>query len=143
MIELPHSMIEMAGGVVTVMSALYLLGLAAVAWFAPQHAARFLLGFAGSARVHFFELLLRLIVGGGFLYYAPHMLFSQLFVILGWVLIITTAGLCLVPWRWHQRFAQRTVPHAIGYLKLIGIASLAFGVFIVLAVFCGPSVGTI
>jgi len=118
---------------------LYFVGLAAVSLLAPARAGEFLMGFAGSAFAHYLELLIRFVVGGAFVLHAPRMLFTSVFVLFGWVLIITTAGLLAVPWRWHRRFAQWSVPYALRSLKLVAIASLAFGIFVLAAVLGGTA----
>lgn len=122
---------------VVVLAGLYLCALAAVSLFAPSRASRFLLGFATSQRLHFVELLIRIIVGGAFVIYAPSMSIPGVFGLFGWLLVVTTACLILLPWKWHQRFAQHTVPRAIGFLPFIGLCSLALGVFILVAVING------
>jgi uncharacterized protein YjeT (DUF2065 family) len=96
-------------------------------------AARFLLAHGSSRSVHYLELSLRLVLGGGFVLGAPNLLFPDAFAVFGWVLLITTAGLLTVPWQWHRRFAQRSVPQALRYLALLGIASLALGSFVLFA----------
>ena len=96
-----------------------------------------LLGFAGSPRAHYTELLIRSVVGGSFVVYAPRMLLPTTFRLFGWVLLVTTGVLLLLPWRWHHRFAQLVVPQAIRYITLIGWCSLALGVLILAAVFWG------
>ena len=92
-----------------VLAGIYFLGLAALVFIAPVQARRFLLGFAGSANVHYFELLIRLAVGGAFVLRAPLMMFPQVFSLVGWVLLITSGCLLALPWRWHRRFAQQAV----------------------------------
>jgi hypothetical protein len=109
------------------------LGLLALA--APAHACRFLLGFAASPLLHYGESAIRGVVGAGFLLHAPTMRFPLLFTTVGWVLLLTTAGLLLVPWRWHRRFAERSVPAALRYLPFIGIASLLLGGLVFLGLF--------
>lgn len=64
---------------------------------------------------------------------------SRLF---GWVLITTSIGLALVPWQLHQRFASWSVPRATRYLPLIGAASLAAGVGVIVALRT-PPIGTL
>src|SRR3990167_6183103 len=126
-------MLSILALIVVVLAGFYLVALAAVALFAPVRAAGFLLGFVGSATLHYLELLLRLVVGGAFLLHAPYLPFPGIFTVVGWVLILTTAGLALVPWQWHRRFAQKTVPHAVRNLKLIAVSSLAAGGFVLAA----------
>lgn len=81
--------------------------------------------------------MLRLIAGVAILLYAPHMLFSNFFVIFGWILVVTTVGLFAVPWQWHQRFAQWGVPYATRNLRLVVGASFVFGGFVIAAVIFG------
>ncbi|HET9031879.1 MAG TPA: hypothetical protein VFN25_03130 [Dokdonella sp.] len=78
---------------------LYLCALAAACLFAPAHARRFLLGFAQSRRVHFTELLVRIVVGGSLVTHAPRMLASEIFVVIGWILLATSPLLLVLPWR--------------------------------------------
>lgn len=128
------SMIPMA---IIILSGLYLLWLAALSFAAPARAARFLDGFAGSARAHYLELAIRIVVGASFLMYAPQMQHPHLFRIFGWVLVITTLPLLLVPWRWHQRIAKKAVPYATAHLRLFGLGSGLFGGFVLASVMFG------
>lgn len=132
-------MLEALALVVIVAAALYLLVLGVSAVFAPARASRFLLGFAATRRVHFSELLIRLLVGGSLLISAKRLFAAELFEILGWALVITSVCLFVIPWRLHRRFAQTAVPRAIRYITLIGLSSLAFGGFILMAVAIGNS----
>ena len=124
---------------VVVLVGLYLVVLATVSLFFPAQANRFLLGFAGSASTHYIELFVRTVVGGAFVLHAPRMLFPYVFAVLGWVLLVTTAGLLLVPWQWHRRFAQQAVPRATRHLKLIGLCSLVFGGLVLVAAIAGSA----
>ncbi len=117
-----------------VLTGLYLICLAVVSLIAPARASQFLMGFADSAFAHYLELLLRLVVGAAFLQYAPEMAFSAAFTGFGWVLILTTLCLFAIPWQWHRRFAQKTVPQAVRNLNLIAVAALAAGSAVLLAV---------
>lgn len=119
----------------------YLVGLAAVAFAAPERARRFLAGFAGSARVHFLELALRLATGAALVAYAPQMQFSQVFGGIGWFLVGSALVLGAVPWRWHRRFAAWSVPIATRHMALLGLGSLVGGVTLLGAVLWGPGLG--
>jgi uncharacterized protein YjeT (DUF2065 family) len=118
---------------IVLMAGTYLVGLGAMAFLAPARAASFLLGFATSARAHFIELALRGLVGGALVWHASQMRFGSAFALAGWLLVITTAGLLVVPWRWHRSFAQRAVPHVTGHLRLLGLASLLMGGLVLFA----------
>jgi len=111
----------------------YLVCLGGATFVAPAPATRFLLGMAGSAGAHYLELGIRLLAGGAFLRHAPEMRFSDAFTVFGWVLLLTTAGLLMIPWRAHRQFAERMVPQVVPHLQLLGLASAAFGILILLA----------
>jgi uncharacterized protein YjeT (DUF2065 family) len=130
--------------IVVLVCGLYLIGLGVLALLRPQRASKFLLGHAGSAGRHYLELLLRLIVGAAFLRCAPYLPLPDLFAAFGWLLIITTLGLCLIPWRWHQRFAQQAVPRALRHLRLLALVCLLAGVVVLVALAYpafGPTAG--
>lgn len=130
-------MTELLAAAVVAIVGLYFVGLGVVSLSAPAVASRFLLRHAHTAFAHYLELLIRLLVGSALLVRAPSMRYSDLFVAFGWILVITTTGLAVIPWRWHQRFAERFVPRAIRHLKLIAIVSLGLGCFILAATVLG------
>ena len=130
-------MIHMLSAAVVLLAGLYLVVLGLSSFITPTLAARFLLSHAGSAAAHYAELLVRLFAGGAFLLAAQNMQFPAVFAAVGWVLLITTAGLLLVPWQWHRRFAQQYVPQAVRHIKLLGAASLVFGSFVLWALLRG------
>ncbi|MEG3193053.1 hypothetical protein [Lysobacter sp. D1-1-M9] len=132
-------MIEALALTVVVLTGLYFIALAVVSLFCPAQANRFLLGFAGSALAHYTELFLRFMVGAALVLHAPRMLLPGAFTVFGWVLLVTTACLLLVPWRWHHRFAQQAVPRATRHITLVGLASLAIGGFTLAAVIRGSA----
>jgi uncharacterized protein YjeT (DUF2065 family) len=131
-------MADLLVSVPVLFAGVYLVALAAVALISPERAKRFLSSFASSAPAHFFELFVRLIVGAALVLYAPQMKFAGLFVVLGWVIVGSTIGLSAIPWRWHRRFAEWSVPHATRNMRLFAIGSLAVGVFVVLSIVLGP-----
>lgn len=130
-------MLEVLALTLVVLTGIYFCALAVAALLVPAKASRFLLGFASSPRVHYIELSIRFLVGVALVIYAPRMSASGAFSLFGWVLLITTTCLLLLPWRWHHWFAQQAVPRAISYIKVIGICSLALGGFILAAVILG------
>lgn len=128
-------MILIVGYGVVLVAALYLIALGGGALVQPERTKRFLGGVAGSARIHFTELALRVLIGGALVLSAPHLAFRQALTIFGWVLIGSSLVLALVPWRLHHRFAAWSVPQATRHMPLIGIASIAGGLFLLGAVF--------
>lgn len=132
-------MIQILALAVVVLAGLYFVALAVASLLMPARANRFLLGFADSARKHYAELFVRLVVGSAFVHHAPRMLFADAFAFFGWVLLATTACLLLVPWRWHHRFAESAVPRATRHITWIGLSSLALGGLILAAVVGGSA----
>ena len=130
-------MINLLASILVLLAAFYLISLAGLLLVSPARGKRFLVGFASSAFTHYFELVIRLIAGVAILLYAPLMLFSCFFVMLGWVLVLTTVGLFAIPWQWHRRFAQWGVPYATRHLRLIAVASFVFGGFVLASVMLG------
>lgn len=131
------SISEVGALAIVALAGAYLLVLGAMSLLAPSRASRFLLGFAGSRTKHYAELFLRFALGAAFVLHAPRMLLSDVFNLFGWVLLVTTACLLLLPWRWHHRFARQAVSRATRHIALIGVASSALGGFILLAVVRG------
>jgi hypothetical protein len=121
------SMIDLLALAVVALTGLYLLALAAGSLLMPAQAQRFLLGFAETAPKHYVELLLRVVVGAAFVQHAPRTEFPDGFVLFGGILLVTSAALLLIPWRWHRQFARTVVPRASRHIALIGLASLAVG----------------
>lgn len=130
-------MIEAVPLAVVAVAALFFVVLGAASLVVPARAGRFLLGFAGSPSRHYAELAARLIVGGAFLLAAPYALWPRAFSMFGWVLVVTTAGLLLIPWRWHHRFARRAVTEALRFLPLVGVASIVLGGLVLWAILRG------
>ena len=117
-------------GIVVAGFGLFLIGLAVMAGIRPALVRRFLLSFAGSARAHYTEMTLRLFAGAALTGFASSMWYPDVFTVFGWVLILTTAGLMLIPWQWHHKFAEWSVPRAIQYLGLFAAVSFSLGLFL-------------
>ena len=107
--------------------AMFFLVLGLAALIRPSSAKRFLLGFATSALKHYAELATRLVVGAAMLLVAPHSAHAPALTAFGWLLIVTTAVMAIVPWRIHRRFAEASVPKALRFLPMIGVSSLVLG----------------
>lgn len=131
------SITETLAGLLVVAAALYCIALAALSIWRPAHAARFLLGFVGSPFKHYAELALRLMVGWAFVTHSPHMALPQVCKGIGWVLLVTTALLLLIPWHWHRAIARRSVPLVVPHIRLLGVASLLLGSCVLWAMIAG------
>ncbi len=126
--------IAVAGLTIVLAAAAYLVVLGGSAVFRPELAERFLGGHATTRTLHFLEIALRIVAGAAFVMSAPRLALGDAVAALGWVLVGTSLVLALVPWRLHQRFAAWSVPQALQYLPLIGVASLAGGLGLIAAV---------
>lgn len=130
-------LITTCAAVVLVVFCLGLTGFAVLSFVRPAKVERFLHSFASSARAHYTEQLARLLIGGALLVRAPEMWQPSAFRALGWIIVATAVGLMLLPWRWHHRFAKRTIPMVIRHLRLYALAVLGFAGLLVYAMFVG------
>lgn len=120
-------MLLVVAKMVVAVVAIYFLILGAIALARPKNARAFLLGFADTSFKHYVELAIRLIVGGAMLLVARDSAYPTALAAFGWILVVSTAFMALMPWRLHHRFAQSAVPWALRYLPVIGISSLIMG----------------
>lgn len=125
--------VDAAASSVVLGAGLYLVALGFVCAVRPAAAARFLGGFARSPMLHAVEIVIRIVIGAAFVRAAPATHASAAFAAAGWMLVITSALLALVPWRLHERFATAAVPRAVRYLPLVAAASVAGGAFVIWA----------
>lgn len=122
---------------VVVVFGFFLIGLACIAFAKPVIAERFFMSFASSARTHYTEQAFRLLIGASIVVLSPAMWQANLFRITGWLIVISTVGLLLTPWRWHHRFGQQVLPRLVRNLRLYAVALIAFGIILLLGVFYG------
>lgn len=130
-------MADLLAGAVIVAAGIYLAVVGVGCFVRPQTAAKFLLGFARSAFLHYLELAIRVLVGASLVHKASVLPYPPISNVFGWVLIVTSVVMFVVPWRWHRQFAQQAVPYALRYINLLGVSSIALGVALVAAVVWG------
>lgn len=112
---------------IVVAVAIYFMALGTIALVRPKSAHAFLLGFADTSLKHYAELAARLIVGSAMLLVARDSAYPAALAAFGWILVVSTAFMALMPWRLHHRFSQSAVPRALRYLPLISVSSLIMG----------------
>jgi len=122
-------------GIIVLSIGVFLIGLSVVIAIKPMLAQRFLKSFASSAGAHYTELALRLTGGAAIVIFAPSMFFSYLFKFFGWIIVITTVGMLLIPWQWHHKFSEWVIPLVIRHLKLYAIGAFTLGSFILFVTF--------
>ncbi len=108
-------------------AAIYLMGFGFIALWWPQRVLKFLLGFASSLNKHRLELLIRLLLGVALLLQAPLLYGTHVLRVIGYVLIVTTLVMALLPWRWHRDFAATSVQRAAPWLRWMGLVALMLG----------------
>ncbi len=129
--------LDLLAGLVVVGFSLFLLGLGLVCMTKPAVAKHFLTLFASSASAHYLEQGVRLLVGLALLTFADSMRFPASFRFLGWIIVVTTTGLLLIPWQWHNKFSARVMPPLLRRLPLLALGAVALGTFILYSVVTG------
>ena len=130
----------LAGGVVVAFG-LFLIGLSGIVFARPAVAERFFMSFASSARAHYIEQVFRLLIGASLVVLTPAMWQTNMFRVIGWAIVISSAGLMLLPWRWHHRFGQWVLPTFVRHMRLCAVGLFAFGVFLVYGAVSAGSYG--
>jgi hypothetical protein len=125
---------HLLSALVLVASGAYCVWLTVLVFAKPAVAERFFMSFASSARTHFIEQIGRLLVGASLVIYSSDMWQSDVFRLIGWVIVVSAVALMIFPWQWHQRFGKTILPTFIKYMRLYAIAALAFGALILYAV---------
>lgn len=129
-----------AAKIIVAIVAAYLIGLGAIALAHADTAKRYLLAHAASPLAHYLELSIRATCGWAILTMSPYVLVPGIFKMVGWVILISTAVLLVLPWRVHRNFAKWSVPQAVQYMNLIAIGSLVGGLLMAYALVSSSAV---
>ena len=122
---------------VVVAFGLFLIAFTGVVFAKPAVAERFLMLFASSARTHYVEQVFRLLIGAALVVLSPVMWQPNMFWLVGWAIVVSSAALMCVPWQWHHRFAERVLPIVVRHLRLCAVGPFAFGALLLYGVFAG------
>jgi hypothetical protein len=125
---------EILSGSIMVMFGLYLIGLLVVTVLNKKTAVRYFSSFASSARAHYLEQVVRLIIGISMLTFSKSMLYPQFFEIFAWIIILSTVVLIVIPWTWHNKAGKWAIPLTIRNLKFYAVSASIFGVFLLYCV---------
>jgi len=131
---------NLVAAIVVVAFGLILIAFTGMAFAKPAVAERFLRRFASSARTHYTEQVFRLLIGAALVVLSPAMWMSNMFWLVGWATVVSSAALMCVPWQWHHRFAERLLPIVVRHLKLSAMGPFAFGALLLYGVFAGGGV---
>ena len=126
--------VRVLSGVVVVGFGLFLIGLAALIIAMPSRAEGFLRAFGSSALTHYTEQGFRLVVGAAIVNLASSMRYPELFKLFGWLIVVSTAGLLLIPWQWHNKFGTLVMPSVFRRMRLFALGACALGAFILYCV---------
>jgi hypothetical protein len=132
---------SLLAAIVVVACGLFLIGLSVVIFANPALAERFFMSFASSARTHYAEQALRLLIGASLVVLSPAMWQTNMFRLLGWAIVVSSAGLILIPWRWHHRFGERVLPLIVRHMRLYALGLFGFGALLLYGVFAAASRG--
>lgn len=123
------NIIEIATALIITLTGLALIVFFGLTLVAKDKAISFMQGFASSPLTHFFEQILRIIVGAALVAHSPKVAFELFFNVLGWLMILSSVGLILIPWRWHKKFADLVIPTVIQYIYVYATCCLLLGLF--------------
>ena len=117
--------IALFGAIMVVMS------LAMVA--SPEGWGKAIVRFSRMPYMHLFEIITRIGFGLLFVTYADHSKFPTVITFIGYMLLAVGVGLMLTPPSYHRRFAVWCAAKLAKYFRAAGLASLAFGIFLIYA----------
>ena len=128
---------SVVAAVVVVTFGLCLITFTGVAFAKPAHAERFLLAFASSARTHYVEQGLRIVIGVALVILSSTMWQPKMFWLFGWAIVVSSAALICLPWKWHDQLGERLRPMLIRYLKLYAVGAFVVGVLLLYGFLAG------
>jgi len=131
------TILSAVAGAILVAFGLFLIGLTVVVFAKPAVAERFFMSFASSARTHYTEQVVRLLIGASLILRSGAMWQPKVFWLVGWGIVVSSLVLIVTPWQWHDRFGEEVRPMLIRHMKLFAVGLLAFGVLLVYGVFTG------
>ena len=128
---------SLVAAIVVIVFGLLLIAFTGVAFAQPAVAERFLIRFASSARAHYVEQGFRILIGAALIVLSSAMWQPKMFWLFGWAIVVGSAALICVPWRWHDRLGERVRPMLVRYLKLYAVGAFALGVLLLYGFFAG------
>ena len=133
------TMMSAVAGAILVAFGLFLVGLTVVVFAKPAVAERFFMSFASSARTHYTEQIVRLVIGASLIIRSGAMWQPKVFWFVGWGIVLSSLVLIFAPWQWHDRFGEEVRPRLIRHMKLFAVGLSAFGVLLIYGVGIGES----
>jgi len=109
---------------------LFLLVMGLLCFIHPPAIKEFFDLFASSRRAHLIEQLIRLVVGLCLAQFSIIMNYGWIFQAFGWLIVLTSLILIVLPWQWHHQFAQYVIPYVKSHLKLYAVLSVLLAVLL-------------
>jgi uncharacterized protein YjeT (DUF2065 family) len=103
----------------------------------PQRFSEGIVTFSEKKWFHLFEIISRFIAGAIFIAYSNLTLYPSIFEIFGYGLVLVAIGLVALGPRRHKKFAVWAAHSFRSKFRLIGIASIPFGVLIIYMALAG------
>ena len=128
---------SVVAAVVVVVFGLSLITFTGMAFAKPARAERFLMAFATSARTHYVEQAVRILVGASLVVLSSTMWQPKMFWLFGWAIVGSSAALICLPWQWHDRLGELVRPMLVRYLKLYAVGAFALGLLLLYGFFAG------
>lgn len=127
----------LVAGAVVAAFGLFLIALTGAVFAKPALAQRFFMSFASSARAHYVEQVLRVLIGTSLVVFSPAMWQGYVFWLVGWAIVVSSVALLLIPWQWHHQLGERVLPMIVRHMRLYAIALFAFGALLLYGVLAG------
>ena len=124
------TMMSAVAGAILVAFGFFLVGLTVVVFAKPAVAEHFFMSFASSARTHYTEQIVRLLIGASLVIRSGAMWQPKVFWLVGWAIVLSSLVLILTPWQWHDRFGEAVRPMLIRHMKLFAVGLLAFDFYL-------------
>jgi len=99
----------------------------------PTYWSEGIISFSKKPYFHLFEILSRLLFGIVFILFSDQTNYPVIMLVIGYLLVIVSAGLSLTPVSKHKQFAVWSAQRFIKVFRPAGLVSLLFGLFLVYA----------
>jgi hypothetical protein len=110
---------------------LMMMALSLLMIISPHTFSKGIIRFSQLTYFHIFEMMSRLFFGVVFVYYSPLTLAPTINVVLGYLMLIAAAVLCVVGAKKHRTFALWSATKFRSTFRFFGLFSLVFGGYIV------------
>ena len=101
----------------------------------PKNWANGIVRFSQWRYFHPFEIISRLVVGLGLIYFADQSSYPKFILGVGYLLVAVSIGLALTPPTKHKQFAVWTADKFINVFRPAGVLSFCFGIYLIYSTF--------